>query len=115
MKITSVQVDAGVGHDYVRVWVDGALTGELVVPLGEGEKLASLLRVQAMARGEEPHWLTKDFNVLYRCARGFYEAWRSDDKLYAPQTHAALGCQLERLKPAFTDTEEVRKWMRERE
>ena len=105
MKVTSVRVDPAGAHDYVRVWVDGKLTGELVVGLGEGEKLASLLRVKAMVAGQEPHWLTKDFNVLYRVAmQSIYHP--------SPDTLKALGAQLERLKPAFTDTEEVRAWMR---
>ena len=62
---------------------------------------------------KEPHWLYKDFNVLYRAALRFSEArmGRADDgRPYA--AHEALKVQLRRLAPAFTDTEEVRKAMR---
>lgn len=105
MNITSVKVERRFGYDFVHVWVDGKLSGALMVDLGEGEKLAQLLRVKAMAAGQEPHWLAKDFNVLYRVAmQSIYHP--------SPETLKALGLQLERLKPAFTDTEEVRKWMR---
>lgn len=99
-------------HDEVSVWVDGKLSGLLRTDIGEGEKLASLLRVKAMLAGQEPHWLTKDFNVLYRCALAFSDAClgKGDGKPWGP--HQALQAQLERLKPAFTDTEEVRAWMR---
>lgn len=113
MNITSVRVkEADGGHDAVLIWVDGKLSGELLVDIGDGEKLAQLLRVKAMVAGQEPHWLVKDFNVLYRCALAFSDACmgKGDGKPYRP--HEALKLQLERLKPAFTDTEEVRKWMR---
>lgn len=114
MKITSVRVEIRGGHDCVRVWVDGKLSGELLTDAGRGEELASLLRVKAMATGAEPSWLVKDFNVLYRCALAFSEAClgRGDARPYQP--HLNLQAQLERLKPAFTDTEEVREWMRQR-
>jgi len=57
----------------------------------------------------EPSWLVKDFNVLYRCAKQALDACRGrgDEGPYAPLLE--LEAQLERLAPAFTDTEEVRK------
>jgi len=60
----------------------------------------------------EPSWLVKDFNVLYRCAKRVADACRGrgDEGPYAPLQE--LEAQLERLAPAFTDTEEVRKAMR---
>ncbi len=97
-------------HDEVSVWVDGKLSGLLRTDIGEGEKLASLLRVKAMLAGQEPHWLTKDFNVLYRAADGAAVQACLDGYLTAHMRGLLL--QLERLKPAFTDTEEVRAWMR---
>lgn len=54
-------------------------------------------------------WLVKDFNVLYRVAERAARALRGD-----ADPHAALAdltAQLERLRPAFTDVEEVRKAM----
>lgn len=72
------------------------------------------LRVLDMASGHEPHWLTKDFNVLYAAALAFSEAClgRGDGKPFEP--HLALQAQLERLRPAFRDTEEVRAILRKR-
>lgn len=60
----------------------------------------------------EPSWLVKDFNVLYRCAKRLSDAChgRGPDGPYKPLHE--LDAQLERLAPAFTDTEEVRKAMR---
>lgn len=59
-------------------------------------------------------WLTKDFNVLYRVAQSLADAChgRGDGRPYEPLK--ALDAQLERLRPAFTDTQEVRRLMRER-
>lgn len=61
---------------------------------------------------KEPHWLYKDFNVLYRCAKALADACngRGDARPYPPLR--ALEAQLERLAPAFTDTEEIRAAMR---
>lgn len=56
---------------------------------------------------KEPHWLYKDFNVLYRVARVELDSLKEQGILVL-----GLEAQLERLKPAFTDTEEVRKAMR---
>jgi hypothetical protein len=114
MKITSVMVLQVGGHETVSVFVDGKLTGVLMVDIGEGEKLASLLRVKAMATGAEPSWLVKDFNVLYRAALAFSEACagRGDARPYP--LHLDLQAQLKRLEPAFQETEAMREWMGER-
>lgn len=43
MKITQI-VTLGIGaHEYVRIWIDGALSGELVVSEGQGPELEALL------------------------------------------------------------------------
>jgi len=72
------------------------------------------LRIQHAAGGNEPHWLTKDFNVLYAAAFAFSEAChgRGDGKPYGPQRD--LDAQLARLKPAFTETEEVKRRVRDK-
>lgn len=51
--------------------------------------------------------IVKDFNVLYRVARRYLEQGCDGE----PEE---LSRQLARLEPAFTDTEEVRRLMRER-
>lgn len=55
-------------------------------------------------------WLLKDFNVLYRIARVELDRLK-EVGIVVPD----LAAQLERLKPAFTETEEVREYLRERE
>ncbi len=71
-------------------------------------------RMVARLSKDEPHWLVKDFNVLYRAAKAFSDvcAGLGDGKPYVP--HKELQAQLERLAPAFNDTEEVRRLLRER-
>lgn len=61
----------------------------------------------------EPHWLYKDFNVLYRAALDVSE---SDVRMTSecPPPLRTLRAQLERLAMAFQDTEEVRAAMREK-
>jgi hypothetical protein len=69
-----------------------------------------LIRQEGLSKldvSKEPHWLYKDFNVLYRVARIELDQLK-EVGIVAP----ALEAQLERLAPAFTDTEEVRKAMR---
>jgi hypothetical protein len=39
--ITSIRVDHGPGHDHCHVFVQGALTGMLVVDTGKGHALAA--------------------------------------------------------------------------
>jgi hypothetical protein len=53
-------------------------------------------------------WLVKDFNVLYRVALDVSE---SDTRPTGecPPPLRNLRAQLERLRPAFADTEEVRR------
>lgn len=60
---------------------------------------------------KEPHWLYKDFNVLYRVALDVSE---SDVRPTAecPPPVRNLRAQLDRLAMAFQDTEEVRAAMR---
>lgn len=60
----------------------------------------------------EPHWLYKDFNVLYGVAKQFSDACSGlgDGKPYEP--HQALKAQLQRLASAYKETEEVRRAMR---
>jgi hypothetical protein len=57
---------------------------------------------------DEPHWLIKDFNALYRAALALAEAChgRGDGRPHAPLL--ALDAQLERLRPAFETTEAER-------
>lgn len=88
------------------------LLNEAAPALLEG---AQIIRHISMAAGGEPHWMTKDFNVLYRVALAFFDASEAAAHT-APSSRArqALGAQLERLKPAFTDTEQVRQVARER-
>lgn len=59
----------------------------------------------------EPSWLVKDFNVLYRAAKRFSDACSGggEDAGRPFAAHQELKAQLERLAPAFTDTEEIRK------
>lgn len=61
-----------------------------------------------MVRSDDPGWLVKDFNVLYRCAKALADACngRGDARPYPPL--CALEAQLERLKPAYEQTERVR-------
>lgn len=57
----------------------------------------------------EPHWLTKDFNALYRAAR---ELLRAIDGHWLDQraegARIGLSGQLTRLQPAFDETEAAR-------
>lgn len=77
---------------------------------------AADVRRNALANGAQPSWLVKDFNVLYRCAQSLLDALPVQHAGETRGTAAAnLRAQLERLKSAFTDTEEVRALMRERQ
>lgn len=114
MKVTQIMRATVGAHEQMSIWVDHKLVGTLTLGLGDGEAMEELLKKKPrLDVSKEPHWLYKDFNVLYRVAKRFSEACmgRADDgKPYA--AHEALKAQLERLAPAFTDTEEVRKAMR---
>jgi hypothetical protein len=108
-KVTQIVVETRGAHEVVRVWVNRKLSGELTVGLGEGDGVAKLLKGTAkLDVSKEPHWLYKDFNVLYRVAKRFHDVCSGLDggKPYEPML--ALRAQLERLVPAFTDTEEIR-------
>lgn len=61
---------------------------------------------------KEPHWLYKDFNVLYRVANRVAQAMHGVKDEAAQRALDALVAQLSRLAPAFTDTEEIRAAMR---
>jgi hypothetical protein len=41
--VTSVDVDVAGTHERVRVWIRGALAGDLTVCLGDGKLLAGIL------------------------------------------------------------------------
>lgn len=69
---------------------------------------AELRKVIARACGAEPHWLVKDFNVLYRAALKLFDEAEGAFGGSAERTRRALGTQLERLKPAFAETEAAR-------
>lgn len=84
--------------------------------LGEGAQAlrddAAAARRNTLAQGAQPSWLVKDFNVLYRVAVSYFDA--TDGRTRAAQkARRDLGIQLERLKSAFTDTEEVKRLMTE--
>lgn len=65
-------------------------------------------------------WLVKDFSVLYGAARDAYVAIgaRSRGEITEAEYHAAiddLGRQIGRLKDAFGHTEDVKRYLRERD
>lgn len=76
---------------------------------------AAAARRNTLAQGAQPSWLVKDFNVLYRVALQLFDATEESPDRKVERARHSLGVQLERLKPAFTDTEEVRALMRERQ
>jgi len=70
---------------------------------------SELRKVIARATGAtRPSWLVKDFHVLYASARALVEACngRGDGRPYPPLRE--LEAQLERLRPAFDETEAMR-------
>jgi hypothetical protein len=87
-----------------------ALDAELVRAIGELRQP----RILRAASGAEPHWLTKDFNVLYAVTRELLLAVGRGDTGETARALNAVAAQLTRLKPAFTDTEEVKRLVRER-
>lgn len=75
------------------------------------EKRIAELEAALVRLGES--WLIKDFNVLYARASALADACNGrGDRPYAALRE--LEAQLERLETAFTDTEEVRRLMRQR-
>lgn len=112
-KVTQIVVVTYGAHEVVRVWIDRKLSGELTVGRGEGDAVAKLLKgTQKLDVSKEPHWLYKDFNVLYRVANSFVQRMHGVEDAQAQGALEALVVQLERLKSAFTDTEEIRAAMR---
>lgn len=110
-KVTQLVIEQHGAHEVVRVWIDRKLSGELTVGLGEGDALAKLLKgTSKLDVAKEPHWLYKDFNVLYRVLLRLVQQVEGAgiDQMALPGAKA----QLERLAPAFTDTEEIRAAMR---
>lgn len=72
-----------------------------------------LIRQEGLSKldvSKEPHWLYKDFNVLYRVLRVLVRQIESAGIDQMALVSAKM--QLERLLPAFTDTEEIRAAMR---
>ncbi len=111
MKVTQIVVIEQGAHEHVGVWLDGKLSGTLVVSAGESDALRAILIGQLKRDAKaDPHWLYKDFNVLYRVLANLVGQVDSNgfDQMALPTAKA----QLARLEPAFTDTEEVRAAMR---
>lgn len=83
------------------------LLREAAPALLEGAK--ELRKVIERPAPAEPHWLTKDFNALYRAAR---ELLRAIDGHWldgrAEAARIGLSAQLTRLQPAFDETEAAR-------
>jgi hypothetical protein len=87
-------------NDEVRgMLLDAGVAARVVATLNAGERY-----------GFDDSWLVKDFNVLYRVADGALGQAQCDG--YNTAHLRDLARQLERLKPAFTDTEEVRAYLR---
>lgn len=107
-KITQIVRTTVGGHEQMSIWVDHKLVGTLTLGLGDGEGMEALLKKKPVLDvSKEPHWLYKDFNVLYRVALDVSE---SDVRPTAecPPPLRNLRAQLDRLAMAFQDTEEVR-------
>lgn len=112
-NVTQIVVELVGAHEVVRVWIDRKFSGELTVGRGEGDALAKLLRgTEKLDVSKEPHWLYKDFNVLYRVANRFVQQMHGVRDEAAQRALDALVAQLSRLAPAFADTEEIRAAMR---
>jgi len=87
--------------------IGGGIAGAAISLFWAAVYLTQRRRFEARLRRLGESWLIKDFNVLYRVARQYVEAGCDGDP-------APLMLQLQRLEPAFTDTEEVRRLMREK-
>jgi hypothetical protein len=87
-------------NDEVRgMLLDAGVAARVVATLNAGERY-----------GFDDSWLVKDFNVLYRVALDVSESQIDPSRESPPFRN--MRAQLERLKPAFTDTEEVRAYLR---
>jgi hypothetical protein len=69
------------------------------------------LALKTAVTAEDAPWFIKDFNVLYRAALRVAEACegRGEDEGRPYPALNALKAQLERLRPAYTGTEVIRK------
>jgi hypothetical protein len=72
------------------------------------------LRIEHAAGGNDAHWLLKDFNVLYAVTRALLLAVGTGDETKTARALDAVAAQLTRLKPAFTETEEVKRIFRDK-
>lgn len=72
------------------------------------------LRIANAAGLSDPHWLIKDFNVLYAVTRDLLLAVGRGNETETAHALNFVAAQLTRLKPAFTETEEVKRIVRER-
>ena len=91
-------------NDDIRgMLLDADVAVRVVATLNAGERY-----------GFDDSWLVKDFNVLYRAARMLADNALDLKGVRGPAL-AFLIAQLERLQPAFTGTEEVRAYLREKQ
>jgi hypothetical protein len=72
------------------------------------------LRIQHAAGGNDAHWLVKDFHVLYAVTLDLLLAVGRGDETETAHALNFVAAQLDRLKPAFRETDEVRRILRER-
>ena len=68
-----------------------------------------------MTSPDDPGWLVKDFNLLYRVTRDLLLAVGAGDELRTAHALNTVAHQLDRLKPAYLMTEAARLAMRERQ
>lgn len=69
------------------------------------ERCLKLLAQREIERLREPHWLTKDFNVLFRVTRDLLRAVGTADESKVAQALNEAARQIGRLAPAFAGTE----------
>ncbi len=72
------------------------------------------VRIAEAAAGSDAHWLIKDFNVLYQATRDLLLAVGTGDETKTAHALNYAASQLERLKPAFGETQEVKRRLREK-
>lgn len=95
-------------YGLARYSVDAALADELARVSRERDMLQLSLQRERQEAPTEPHWLIKDFNALYRAALKLFDECEGAFGGSAERTRRALGAKLERLKPAFAETEAAR-------
>lgn len=103
--ITSVRVELRGAHEHVSVWVRGQLVGNLIVGIGDGDRMQAVLL--GMGSGADPHWLVKDFHILYRLT----ERLVADLDAEKVTDLGWIRLQLQRLAPAFEECEAVRRML----